>query len=410
MATFAQFYAFTALLPDGTLLTDGSLYHYAAGTSTDKDIYDSRAKSSTLAQPLTCDANGVFSFYGDGLYKLVVKDGDGDTLYTWDNVAIVDADPQGEGAAIASASTLVLGTDGNIFHVTGTTTIAAISGAIPLVTLIFDDVLTLTHSASLVLNGGVDFLTASGTVKQFVNDGGGVWREIALSLDTVVVDIKVKKDTPRIRILGTEGSAEEYNIAESAGDCLIQRNDGTEASPSWTTVAQYDNSLGKWIFTGNLDVTGEILLPEITDMTDATHDHTDAAGGGILTGNAASGNDAALSGSVNDTPLTSTATATITTKTGAKVHVTASAYADLSGSVSGIVYMRVYRDSVSNVVAQTPINASGSTNADMMVPVVGLDAPTAGSHTYTVDFVRDTAGTASTLAASEINLVAFTVV
>ena len=256
MATFAQHYQLGPYFPDGVQLTDGTLYHYAAGTANDKDIYSDRAKSSTLAQPLPCDADGVFDFYGDGLYKLVLKDGTGATIDQWDNVSIVDSDPQGEGAAIASASTLVLGTDGNIFHVTGTTTIAAISGSIPVVTLVFDDVLTLTHSASLVLNGGIDFLTSSGTVKQFLNDGGGIWREIALSLDTVVVDIKVKKDTPRFRLKGTEGSAQEFNIAESGGDLLIQRNDGSESSPSWATIAQYDNSEGDWILTGNLQVTG----------------------------------------------------------------------------------------------------------------------------------------------------------
>ena len=256
MATFAQFFKLTAILPDGTLLTDGDLYHYAAGTSTDKDVYSDRAKSATLAQPLPSDGNGVFVFYGDGLYKLVLKDADGATLYTWDNVAIVDNDPRGEGDAIASAATLVLGTDGDIFHVTGTTTITAISGSQSVVTLIFDDILTLTHSASLVLNGAVDFVTASGTVKQFLNDGGGVWREIALSLDTVVVDVKVKKDTPRVRWLGTEGSAQEYSVVESGGDIFIQRNDGSEGTPSWTTIAQYDNSASDWILTGNLQVTG----------------------------------------------------------------------------------------------------------------------------------------------------------
>lgn len=75
---------------DGTLLTDGSLYHYASGTATDKDVYTDLALTTPAAQPLTSDAQGVFTFFADGgeLYKFVLKNGSGATLATWDETTI----------------------------------------------------------------------------------------------------------------------------------------------------------------------------------------------------------------------------------------------------------------------------------------------------------------------------------
>lgn len=58
----------------GDLLTDGKLYHYASGTTTLKDVYTDRAQTTTADQPLPSDANGLFTAYGSGLYKFVLKD------------------------------------------------------------------------------------------------------------------------------------------------------------------------------------------------------------------------------------------------------------------------------------------------------------------------------------------------
>lgn len=64
------------------------LYHYAAGTSTDKDIWLDEAKTMTAPQPILSDSRGIITFYGDGNYKFIVRDSSNNTLYTWDNVRI----------------------------------------------------------------------------------------------------------------------------------------------------------------------------------------------------------------------------------------------------------------------------------------------------------------------------------
>lgn len=85
---------------------------------------------------------------------------------------------QAKGAAIASAATVVLGTDGALAHVTGSVTITALSGLTALPVLVFDAALVLTHSSTLILRDGASVTTRAGAVFGFVNEGGGVFREV----------------------------------------------------------------------------------------------------------------------------------------------------------------------------------------------------------------------------------------
>ena len=83
-----------------------------------------------------------------------------------------------KGADVASATALNLGTDGNIFDVTGTTTITSISAETqaPFVILQFDGALVLTHhSSNLILPGGKNITTVAGDIAQFVQYASGQW-------------------------------------------------------------------------------------------------------------------------------------------------------------------------------------------------------------------------------------------
>jgi hypothetical protein len=82
-----------------------------------------------------------------------------------------------KGADIASASTLVVGTDGSYFDITGTTGITGFTvDAGRTFTLQFDGIVTLTNGASLVLSGAANFTTAAGDRLTFT----------AVAADTVV--------------------------------------------------------------------------------------------------------------------------------------------------------------------------------------------------------------------------------
>ena len=85
-----------------------------------------------------------------------------------------------KGADVASATALVLLTDGNYFDVTGTTTITSMNttgGAGTLIKLHFDGALTLTHHATdLILPGGANITTAAGDEAEFIEYASGDYR------------------------------------------------------------------------------------------------------------------------------------------------------------------------------------------------------------------------------------------
>ena len=87
-----------------------------------------------------------------------------------------------KGSDVASATALTLGTDGNVFDVTGTTTITSIAtlAAGTVVVLQFDAALTFTHHATnLILPGGANITTAAGDHAVMAEYAAGDWRCIA---------------------------------------------------------------------------------------------------------------------------------------------------------------------------------------------------------------------------------------
>ena len=85
-----------------------------------------------------------------------------------------------QGADVSSGTALAVGTDGNYFDVTGTTTITSINttgGVGTQIKLHFDGALTLTHDATdLILPGGANITTAAGDEAEFIEYGSGDYR------------------------------------------------------------------------------------------------------------------------------------------------------------------------------------------------------------------------------------------
>ena len=87
-----------------------------------------------------------------------------------------------KGSDTASATTVTVPTNGNFFHITGTTEIQGFSSVNDGFTIrvVFDNALNLTHSAgSLILPGGTSILTVAGDSAVFVNDTAAIWRCIS---------------------------------------------------------------------------------------------------------------------------------------------------------------------------------------------------------------------------------------
>ena len=71
---------------DGAPLNGGLVYFYQPGTSTPKDTYTTSGVSVANANPVVLDSAGRANIWLDGNYKVIVKDSDGVTIYTEDNI------------------------------------------------------------------------------------------------------------------------------------------------------------------------------------------------------------------------------------------------------------------------------------------------------------------------------------
>lgn len=73
---------------DGVPCANGFLYFYTTGTSTPLTTYSDAALTTPNANPVELDANGraESNIFGDGEYRVVLKDADAATIWTRDNV------------------------------------------------------------------------------------------------------------------------------------------------------------------------------------------------------------------------------------------------------------------------------------------------------------------------------------
>lgn len=121
MATFAQILDFLlAGLEDqnGNPLSGGKIEFYAAGTTTPKDTYTDRAKTSPSTNPIVLDVYGRAVVYGDGLYKFVIKDSNDNTIKTIDNYNSLDvADHSSRHENGGADEISVTGLSGDLAHI-----------------------------------------------------------------------------------------------------------------------------------------------------------------------------------------------------------------------------------------------------------------------------------------------------
>ena len=183
----------------------------------------------------------------------ILKDADiGSTVQAYDATIMVDADigvtvqaydadttkndvantftaiqKLGKGADIASATALALGTDGNSFDVTGTTTITSINtvGIGTHVTLQFDGALTLTHHATdLIIPGGANITTAAGDIAEFTEYATGDWR--CTNYEKASGEAVVAGGATDIDGL-SDGYTDSTNSSIGLGTDALLNNDGT---------------------------------------------------------------------------------------------------------------------------------------------------------------------------------------
>lgn len=132
-----------------------------------------------------------------------------------------------KGADVASATNLIVGSDGNTFDVTGTTNIETIDtkGVGTIIRLTFDGILDLIHSSTdLILPGAANITTAVGDIAIFEEYQTGDWRcinyqradgrpVVDFPAGLNIIDSKSASDSPTIDFAsGIDSTYNEYRI------------------------------------------------------------------------------------------------------------------------------------------------------------------------------------------------------
>ncbi|MBL6934650.1 MAG: hypothetical protein ISR48_04495 [Alphaproteobacteria bacterium] len=163
--------AFRTFLGVSAPFFDGTEAQVAAATGdlvAIKDVSDSDNPKFATVQSITDLVTVLFdgaeatvtAATGDLVAVKDVSDSNNPKFATAQSVAALD---NVKGTDIASASPLIIGTDGNYFDVTGTTEFSIMTvAANRLFILHFDGALTVTHGASISIPGAANITTAAG--------------------------------------------------------------------------------------------------------------------------------------------------------------------------------------------------------------------------------------------------------
>jgi len=124
---------------------------------------------------------------------------------------------QSQGSDIASATALTLGSDGNSFDITGTTTIQSIGsvGIGTWVVLQFDGILTFAHDpVNLILPGGGDIITVAGDIALMYEYAVGDWRCVSYtkSANSPLNETQISKAWVNFNGSGTVAINDSFNV------------------------------------------------------------------------------------------------------------------------------------------------------------------------------------------------------
>lgn len=179
---------------------------------------------------------------------------DGDILYdaSLDSSAggfvVLNAPLYAQGTAVASASTINLDTaTGDYVHITGTTTITAVTLAQGQTRkIVFDGALTFTNGASLILPGGASITTAAGDTAVLVGEASSVVRCISYSKASGASIVSSASVPVRQTVLS--GPVDSNGLASFGGS-----TGSTTVTMSGTLVATAANGFSS---TGGVNLVG----------------------------------------------------------------------------------------------------------------------------------------------------------
>lgn len=180
---------------------------------------------------------------------------------------------QAKGADVASAATLTLGSDGNVFGITGTATITWITTsswtAGAKITLIFSGACTLTHNngsdpagaVSVLLRGAVSFVSAAGDCLELTYNGTN-WVETSRATvgQQVVANRFGFSKGANVASAGTLTLGSDGNVFAITGTTAIDYITKTGWQAGSVIILLFSTSVTLNHNTGSVPATAQALL------------------------------------------------------------------------------------------------------------------------------------------------------
>ena len=172
-----------------------------------------------------------------------------------------------KGADIASAATVVIGTDGSYFDITGTTGISTqfTVDAGRRFTLQFDGAVTITDNAAITLSGAANFTTAAGDILSFVAVAANTVVQTGYSL--VDGGSPISASTGNFKFLACLSSDNANKLGDGA---TWNTSDGTN---SWTEIYDEGSGFSAGTWTAPSDAGGKYIICVNIFMAGITTSH-----------------------------------------------------------------------------------------------------------------------------------------
>lgn len=254
--------------PDtGAPLSGGTVEFYSAGTTTPKNVWSEKAKTNDYTS-VTLDVNGsvVNPYYGDGWYKLIIKDALGATEYTWDQVYL----QSNAYTVVQKTADYTVTPDDDVILCNGTFTVSLASVATfehpVIIKSIGTGTITIDPYGSETIDGSttVSIVNQYDAVTLFPDTTSNVWRKSgALTADLNGTELILDEDA-------------DTSITADTDDQIDFKIGGTDKFQMNATDFKVDIIAEKTSAAG-VTIDG-VLLKDSTVKTDTIIEKTSAAG------------------------------------------------------------------------------------------------------------------------------------
>ncbi len=230
-------------------------YFYSAGTSSAKNVWTEKEKTNPYTSR-TLGSDGTAQVYGDGVYRIIIKDTDGTTVYDWDNIKV-----QANTFTIQTKSDTYTATaDDDLILCSGTFTVnlAAVTGfSHPLIIKRVSGTITIDPYSDETIDGSstISLTSADDSAVLYPDTVSGTWRRAD-------------------RLSGLTATTTEIN----------NKCDDDDGSPLWTSATSQKPAMG--LKNTNVDENGPILKgikdsasPADSDQMLLIEGHGDDSGG-----------------------------------------------------------------------------------------------------------------------------------